>query len=68
MNVLDKKICKFEQISNWNKRPLRKSQTHYAAVEAFALIKILEKLKEKASKEGYPDVEKFIENIEIVES
>jgi len=35
-----------EQISNWNRRPLRKSQLHYAAMDACILIKIYDRMKE----------------------
>ncbi len=40
---LGKKLSKFEQCSNWENRPLRKAQLHYAAMDAFILIKIYEK-------------------------
>lgn len=33
-------------MSNWEHRPLRKSQMHYAALDAFVLIDIYEKLKD----------------------
>ena len=33
-------MSKYEQISNWSHRPLRKSQIHYAAMDAFILLKI----------------------------
>ena len=32
--LVGKKISKFEQRSNWNRRPLKKTQTHYAALDA----------------------------------
>jgi len=38
-------MSKYEQISNWNKRPLRKSQIHYGALDAYILLKIYEELK-----------------------
>ena len=47
-SILDKEICKAEQISNWERRPLKKSQQHYAALDAFILIEILKKLIEKS--------------------
>ena len=51
--VLKKAICKGEQMSNWEKRPLRNSQRHYAALDAFCLIPILlEAAKNFAAKDG----------------
>lgn len=29
-----KKMCKFEQTSNWARRPLRKTQLHYGSLDA----------------------------------
>lgn len=29
-----KQLSKYEQRSNWNRRPLKKSQAHYAALDA----------------------------------
>ena len=40
-------------MSNWERRPLRKSQQHYAALDAYILIEIIKKLIEKAKEEGY---------------
>ena len=57
-------ICKYEQISNWERRPLRKSQTHYAALDAYVLLEALDKLVEKAKKENLTPIEHFIESID----
>jgi ribonuclease D len=43
-------MCKGEQMSNWEMRPLRLSQQHYAALDAYCLLEICEKL-EKIAKE-----------------
>lgn len=29
-----KELSKYEQRSNWNRRPLKKTQSHYAALDA----------------------------------
>ena len=62
--VLEKQICKYEQISNWERRPLRKSQKHYAALDAFVLLRILDKLVERAKKDNLAPVSDFIESID----
>ena len=56
-------MCKYEQISNWERRPLRKSQMHYAALDAYVLLKIFENLVEKANEENLTPIEHFIESI-----
>ena len=39
-------------MSNWERRPLRKSQAHYAALDAYVLIDIVEALMAKAQQDG----------------
>lgn len=44
LKVFGKSICKVEQMSNWERRPLRLSQQHYGALDAFCLIDIIKHL------------------------
>lgn len=44
---LGKPLSKGEQCSNWGKKPLRKSQLHYAALDALICIMIFKQLSEK---------------------
>ena len=53
-DLLGQNMCKGEQLSNWELRPLRKSQSHYAALDAYILIKLLFVLAEKAQKKADP--------------
>ena len=42
---LNKDFCKFNQISGWSVRPLRKAQLHYAALDAVVLHSIFDYLQ-----------------------
>ena len=42
--VIGKNLSKYEQMSNWDDRPLRKSQMHYAALDAYVQIEIFGKI------------------------
>lgn len=44
--LLNEKLCKLEQMSNWNQRPLRKAQAHYAACDSFVCLLIYQKLED----------------------
>jgi ribonuclease D len=61
--VLGSPICKREQMSNWERRPLRKSQQHYAALDAYVLVQIMQALVKKGKEDGHP-VEKYINTLD----
>lgn len=42
--IFCKELCKYEQCSNWENRPLRKSQIHYAALDAVVCVQIFKEL------------------------
>ena len=42
-----KSLCKYEQCSNWNLRPLSQCQIHYGALDALICIMLLKTLMEK---------------------
>ena len=48
--VMEKKLCKKEQMSNWENRPLRYSQEHYGAMDAWVLGEIMVKMMHKDKK------------------
>lgn len=52
-------LCKKEQMSNWERRPLRLSQQHYGALDAYILVEIIKILAEQG-KENNQLVEKNI--------
>ena len=45
------KLCKYEQVSNWEARPLRYSQEHYGAMDVWILVVMVPKLMSKFESE-----------------
>ena len=44
--ILGKSMCKYEQCSDWNIRPLSKCKIHYAALDALICIRLYKKIIE----------------------
>ena len=42
--VLGVDLCKYEQCSFWENRPLKQSQIHYAAIDALVCISLYKKI------------------------
>ena len=42
--LIGKPLCKYEQCSNWERRPLRQRQLHYAALDALLLCVVYQKM------------------------
>ncbi|XP_061913437.1 exonuclease mut-7 homolog isoform X1 [Entelurus aequoreus] len=53
--VLGKHLDKSEQMSNWEKRPLRVSQIRYAVADAYSLLEVYSVLSRKPADFGLPD-------------
>jgi uncharacterized protein with PIN domain len=45
--VYHKELSKFNQQSNWKKRPLRKGQIHYAALDAVSVLELYKKARDE---------------------
>lgn len=46
--IIGKKVCKVEQMANWELRPLRQSQQHYSALDSYILVGLFEQMKKYA--------------------
>ncbi len=51
VGITRKIMCKFNQVSEWQSRPLRKSQLHYAALDAVILLTLFNSLMSAAEAE-----------------
>lgn len=61
-----KKLCKAEQMSNWENRPLRYTQEHYAAMDAWILVEMVPRCLKffKSDKKANDSVDKCMQCIE----
>lgn len=59
---LGKKLDKSNQFSNWQQRPLRVEQMHYAALDAYCLFEIFDVIGEVITKMGI-NYEQLINNV-----
>jgi hypothetical protein len=51
-SLLGKPLCKAKQRSNWNRRPLRSGQLHYAALDAHVQIRVWQELERLMLEQG----------------
>jgi len=64
LRMLGKQVCKAEQMSNWEGRPLRQSQQHYGALDAYVLIDIIKALIEQAKNDELEPISEYIETLD----
>ena len=51
-------------MSNWERRPLRKSQQHYGVLDAYMMIPIIKFLMKKAEEDGLPPFKKYVKTLD----
>nr|XP_018912099.1 PREDICTED: exonuclease mut-7 homolog [Bemisia tabaci] len=52
--TLGKSLCKGDQFSNWENRPLRQAQIEYAALDAYCLIEVYKVLEKVCDEQNIP--------------
>lgn len=50
--LLNETLCKVEQVSDWDRRPLTKTQLHYGALDAFILVELAHEADNLARKQA----------------
>ena len=50
--VLGKPLCKEYTLTDWGRRPLLLNQLHYAAMDAFIVLILFEKMDKKLKEKG----------------
>ncbi|KRX09932.1 Ribonuclease H-like domain [Pseudocohnilembus persalinus] len=63
---LDKKLSKIEQCSGWHQRPLRKSQIHYSALDAYICLRLWKEANKQYPNLDFTDhIRDFVKNKQI---
>lgn len=60
--LLGKEICKAQTLTDWRRRPLRRNQKHYAAMDAYVVVRIYQRLLDQY---GEQYLSHFIEEDEL---
>ena len=50
--IMKRDLCKFNQTSDWDMRPLRKAQLHYAILDSVILARLYGHISKKAIADG----------------
>ncbi|KAL3994879.1 3'-5' exonuclease family protein [Acanthocheilonema viteae] len=66
--VLGEALDKTEQIGNWAMRPLRREQMKYAAMDAYCLLNLYDKLKIRAEREYNMDWTKHCKECDVTQT
>jgi ribonuclease D len=65
--ILGKKMCKYNQRSNWSQRPLRQAQLHYGALDAVCSLALYHKISKGDLPPNLTQVDHLEEDLEDIE-